>query len=196
MKKILITTILILCFFQANSQNLTHDDFVSLIPALKQENWKSVFKESTKLLKENENDTTEYHAIILYINIFSAAGMVSEGQMSYAELEKNIMKFEGQKVILPAHPVTTRVGALGQIKFEVNDSTNKAFISATNAKGFNILCFENISFKDKINLSDFPQKSLVRCGGTLEKIETNPNKSKIWILRLRIKDAFARRADR
>lgn len=195
MKKIFMTLILFLGICQSYGQTLTHEDFVSLIPALKEENWKLAFKESTKLLKRSEKDTTEFHSIILYINIFSASGMVSEGQMSYEDLEKNIMKFQGQKVIMPAHPVTTRDGALSQIKFEVNDSTNEAFTSATNAKGTNILCFEKFLFNEKIKLSDFPEKSFVRCGGTIDKIETNPNKSKIWILRLRIKDAFARKAN-
>jgi len=141
MKKIFMTLILFLGICQSYGQTLTHEDFVSLIPALKEENWKSAFKESTKLLKRSEKDTTEFHSIILYINIFSASGMVSEGQMSYEDLEKNIMKFQGQKVIMPAHPVTTRDGALSQIKFEVNDSTNEAFTSATNAKGTNSLLF-------------------------------------------------------
>lgn len=96
---------------------------------------------------------------------------------------------------MPAQPVTTKSGSLNQVKFEVNDSTNKAFIAATNSKGINILCFENFAFQDKINPNDFPEKSLVRCGGTLEKIETNPNQSLIWILRLSIDNAFVRKMD-
>jgi hypothetical protein len=195
MKKILTTAILFLRLYLSYGQTLTHDDFTSLIPYLKTEDWKSAFKESAKLLKSEEKDTSEYHAIILYINIFSAAGMVTEEQMTYKELEKNIMKFQGQKIIMSAHPVTLKDGALRQIKFDVTDTTNAAYTSATNAKGINILCFEKFLFKDKINLDDFPEKSFVRCGGTLEKIELNPNKSMIWILRLTVKDAFARKTN-
>lgn len=195
MRKILITAILCCGLIQSYGQTLTYDDFKSLIPYLKTEDWKSAFKESSKLLKSADKDTSEFHAIILYINIFSAAGMVTEEQMTYKELEKNVMKYQGQKIIMSAHPVTTKDGALGQLKFEVNDSTNTAFTSATNSKGVNILCFEKFIFKDEINLDDFPEKSFVRCGGTLEKIETNPNKSMIWILRLTVKEAFARKTN-
>jgi hypothetical protein len=37
--------------------------------------------------------------------------------------------------------------------------------------------------------------SFVRCGGTLEKIEFNPNQSKIWIMRLTVSDAFIRKLE-
>ena len=195
MKNILTTVVLFLGLFQSYGQTLTYDDFKSLIPYLQTENWKSAFKESTKLLKSADKDTSEFHAIILYINIFSAAGMVTEGQMTYKELENNVMKFQGRKIIISAHPVTIKDGALRQIKFDVTDSTNAAFVAATNSKGTYILCMEKFTFKDKINLDDFPEKTIVRCGGTLEKIETNPNKSMIWILRLTVKDAFARKAN-
>jgi hypothetical protein len=195
MKKLITTVILFLGLCQSYGQTLTYDDFKSLIPYLKTEEWKSAYKESAKLLKSADKDSSEFRAIILYINIFSAAGMVTENQMTYEELEKNVMKFQGQKIIMSAHPVTTKYGALRQIKFDVTDSTNAAFTSATNSKGINILCFEKFTFKDKINLDDFPEKSFVRCGGTLEKIETNPNKSMIWILRLTVTDAFARKAN-
>lgn len=195
MKKILTTVILFLGLYQSYGQTLTYDDFKRLIPYLKTEDWKSAFKESSRLLKSADKDTSEFHAIILYINIFSAAGMVTENQMTYKELEKNVVKFQGQKIMMSAHPVTTKDGALRQIKFEVTDSTNTAFITATNSAGTSILCFEKFIFNDKINLDDFPEKSIVRCGGTLEKIETNPNKSLIWVLRLTVTDAFARKTN-
>ena len=102
-----------------------------------------------------------------------------------------LAKLEG---IIPALESAHALSALKQIKFDVSDTTNEALVTATNSKGTNILCFERFLFKDKINPDDFPDKTLVRCGGTLEKIETNPNKSMIWILRLTIKDAFARKA--
>jgi hypothetical protein len=195
MKKTVVIFILSLVLFQSYGQTLSHDDFVSLIPYLKKEDWKSAFKESTKLLNAAEKDTSEFHAIILYINIFSAAGMVTEKKMTYKDLKKNVLKYEGQKIIMPAHPVTNRDGALRQIKFDVTDSTNTAFTSATNEDGVNILCFEKFIFKDKIILEDFPVKSFVRCGGTLQKIEFNPNESLIWILRLTVTDAFARKSN-
>lgn len=193
MKKIIIKLVLLFGLCQSYGQTVTYDNFKSLIPYLKAEDWNSSFNESSKFLLSAEKDTSDFKAIVLYINILSAAGMVTKGEMTYSELEKNVMKFQGQRIIMSAHPVTAKDGALRQIKFDITDTKNEAFCSATNASGQNILCFEKFIFKDKINLNDFPDHSFVRCGGTLAKIETNPNKSMIWILRLTVKDAFARK---
>lgn len=195
MKNFLLTIFLFVGLFQTSGQSLSYDDFKELIPYLVSEDWKSAFKQSGILLKSAGKDTSEFRAIILYINILSAAGMVTEGQMSYKELKKNVLKYKGQKIIMSAHPVTTKEGALNQIKFYDSDSTKTAFTAATNIEGVNILCFEKFTFKEGINLDLFPEKSIVRCGGTLENIETNPNESLIWILRLTVTDAFARKAN-
>ena len=189
MKTFLTTVILCFCLYQSYSQTLTDKDFNSLIPFLQKEDWKSAFDQSTKLLKSTESDTSAYHAKILYINIFSAAGMVSEGKMTYSALSKNVMKYKGQKVIMPFHPVSDNI-PLSATSLTVNDSVNQAFTSVANSLGTNIFCFETFDIKDKINVLDFPENSLAQCGGMLDKIETNPNKSKIWILRLTVTNAF------
>lgn len=194
MKKFLTTFVLLLGLTPTQAQTITYNDFKSLIPYLKTEDWKSAFQESSKLLKLANGDTSDLKAIVTYINIFTAAGMVTNGQMTYKELEDNIMQFQGQKIIMSAHPLTTKDGSLNCLKFSVSDTTNEAFTTATNTKGVNILCFEKFYFKDKLNPADF-MNSFVRCGGTLEKIELNPNKSMIWILRLTVRNAFARKAN-
>lgn len=193
MKGIFTTLVFILGLTMVQAQTISYEDFKGLIPYLKSENWRSAFQESSKLLKTANQDTSDFKAIVLYINIFSAAGMVTNGQMTYTELESNVYQFQGQKIIMSAHPLTIKDGALNCLKFSVTDSTNEAFASATNSKGTNILCFEKFYFKDKQNPTNFGN-SFVRCGGTLEKIELNPNKSKIWVLRLTVKNAFARKA--
>ncbi|MDP4208909.1 MAG: hypothetical protein Q8928_08860 [Bacteroidota bacterium] len=193
MKRILTALVFVFGLTMMQAQTVTYEDFKGLIPYLKTEDWKSAFQESSKLLKAADHDTSDFKAIVLYVNIFSAAGMVVNEQMTYKELENNIMQFKGQKIIMSAHPLTIKDGSLNCLKFSVSDTTNEAFTSSTNAKGTNILCFERFHFKDKQNPANFGN-SFVRCGGTLDKIELNPNKSMIWILRLTVKNAFARKA--
>jgi hypothetical protein len=176
------------------SQTITYDDFKGLIPYLRAEKWKSAYKESSKLLKSADKDTSDLKGIVVYINIFSAAGMVSEGKMSYKDLEEKVMPFQGQKVVMPGHPLSSRPGSLNTLSFSISDSTNTAFTSSTNHLGTNILCFEKFYLKEKINPDDF-KNAMVRCGGILEKIELNPNQSLIWIMRLTVTDAFARKAN-
>lgn len=194
MKKFLLVVTLFISVFSVKAQTLSYDDFKSLVPYLKEENWGEAFKRSSVLLQSASKDTFDFKAVIVYINIFSAAGMVSEGNMNYTELEQNVMKYEGQKILMSAHPVSSKDGALRQTKFTTTDSTNEAFTSATNAKGTNILCFEHFYLPKSFNPYEFSDGDIVRMGGVLQKIEMNPNKSKVWILRLTIGNAFVQRA--
>lgn len=194
-EKIILVVLLSFAPFLSIGQTLTYDDFTALIPYLKAQDWNKSFEESGKCLSKAPTDTSEFRAVILYIHIYSAAGLVSENKMKYKKLKKTINQFKGQKIIMSAHQVTKKEGVLNKISFAVTDTTNSAFISATNREGSSILCFEYIYFKDKINPDDFPEKSVVRCGGTLDSIEYNPNQSTIWIMRLKITDAFVRKAN-
>lgn len=187
MKKLMF--LFLLATLNSFSQAISHKNFFeSLIPHLQSENWSSAFKESEILLTNTEKDTSDIKAMTIYINILSAAGMVTEGKMTYYELEKKIIKFEGQKIIMLTHPIKKNNDS--SLNFTKLISQEEAFTIVSNKKGTNILSFEKIYFKDKLNISKF-QDTAVLCGGILEKIEMNPNKSDIWILVLTIKDAFA-----
>ncbi|WP_406825323.1 hypothetical protein [Pedobacter sp. KACC 23697] len=190
MKKCLSSIILILSFLGAMAQNLSYEDFKKLIPLLEKEDWKNAYNQSEKLLASSKKDTSNFRAIILYANILSAAGMVTENSMSYKEIEKNLIKYKGQKIIFSSHPITEKEGSLNCVQFSGPKLATSAFITATNKRGINILCFEKIVFKHPVSPTEFAG-SFVRCGGILDKIEFNPNKSLIWIIRLTVKEGFA-----
>ena len=86
----------------------------------------------------------------------------------------------------------TRISATGQT-WSCRTYRNGVWERVTKTRNIktNILCFEYFEYAEKINPSDFIGKN-VRCGGTLSAIEINPNKSKIWVARLKITNAFAR----
>lgn len=170
----------------SNAQTISYEDFKALIPYMEQEDWKNAFKQSAKLLDGAGSDSSDLKAIVLYMNILSSAGLVTIGQMTHAELDKHVVKFQGQKIVMSSRRVKP-------INFTITDSTNEAFFSTNNIKGTNILCFEKFYFNEKVNVAAL-EGAFIRFGGILEKIETNPNKSKIWILRLTVKNAFARKA--
>jgi len=175
------------------SQTISYQDyFENLIPHFQSENWSSAFKESEILLNNAEKDTSEIKAMTIYLNILSAAGMVTEGKMTYDELEKKIMKFEGQKIIMFPHPLKKENDS--SLNLTKLISQKEAFTIVANKKGTNILSFEKIYFKDELNISK-SQDMVVHCGGILEKIEMNPNKSDIWILVLTINEAFTRKSN-
>ena len=82
MKKGLIVLCLSCISFLAQTQ-VTRSDFKSLIPSIENEGWKYVFKRSGALLEANPTDSSEMHAMMVYIRLFSGAGLVSQGKMSY-----------------------------------------------------------------------------------------------------------------
>lgn len=194
MKKCLSLLICLICFIECQAQTVSYSDFKKLIPYLEAEDWENAYRISSDLLSASEKDTSDYRAIVLYASILSASGKVSQRLMTFEALEKAMSKLKGQKILFSSHPVTLKDGSLNSVKFSDTQPAKDAFITATNKAGTHILCFENIIFKKPVNPASF-NNSFVRCGGKIDKIEVNPNKSLIWISRLTIKDGFARASD-
>ncbi|GGH08208.1 hypothetical protein [Pedobacter zeae] len=191
MKKWLSLLSIIFCFIKSQAQTVSYNDFKKLIPYLQTEDWKNAYRISSDLLSSSEKDTSDYRAIVLYANILSASGMVTQRLMTFEQLEKAMSKHKGHRILFSSHPITQKEGSLNSVKFSDAKSAKDAFITATNKEGAHILCFENIIFKAPVNPASF-NNSFVRCGGKIDKIEFNPNKSLVWITRLTIKDGFAR----
>lgn len=172
---------------------VTRTDFLELIPYLKKEDWKPVFKKSGTLLAANRQDSPDMHDMMVYIRLFSGAGLVSEGKLTYKKLKEQVMPLVGQEILMAAHPYIKKEGLLNTIDFSKEGKQWKAFSAAANQSGTSILCMENFRLTNAP--LPFKEKTMVRCGGILKSIEFNPNESNIWILRLNVEDAFARSAE-
>lgn len=189
--KILTIFLAIFCLAQRVQSQVTYADFKSLIPYLENEDWKYTFKHAGELLEANPNDSSEMHAMMVYIRLFSGAGLVSQKKMSFKKLELAILPLVGQKVMMSAHPYVKGEGCgLNCTRLEKDSSQWKAFTAAANQAGTSILCMEHFELR-KAPLP-FKEKTFIRCGGILQGIELNPNESTIWILRLTVSDAFVR----
>ena len=190
-----ILTIIIFLTISSNTfgQTITYEDFKEVIPFLQKEDFKSAYEKTNKLLKSTTNDSSDLRGIITYMNIFSASGMVTLDQMTYEEFEESTKKFIGQYVVMSAHPcIDSSAKGYNSIQFINNDSGELEGMTITSNKQMtNILCFEYFDYEEEINPNELIGKN-VRNGGILSSIEINPNKSKIWIARLRVKNAFAR----
>jgi hypothetical protein len=191
MQKLLF--ILFLSIPWQHDAQVTSADFQELIPYLEKEDWKPVYKKSGTLLLANPTDSSEMHAMMVYIRLFSGAGLVSEGKMSYKKLEADVKPLVGQKILMAAHPYIKRDGTLNATNFSKEGTKWKAFSAAANQRGTSILCFEKFTLI-KAPLP-FQEKSFIRCGGMLKSIEFNPNESNMWIMRLNVEDAFVRSAE-
>ena len=190
-----IWTLLILFAVSNNisGQVITHDDFTSIIPLMQKEDYKEAFKKTKKLLEEKQNDSSDLRAIVTYMNRYAAAGMVTADQMSFKDFTKNANKYIGQRIVMSAHPcIDSSKHGFNSLQFRYEDGVLHGSTTTSNSKGFNILFFEYFYYANTI----YPEELIgenVRCGGILESIEVNPNKSKIWIARLHVSKAFARK---
>ena len=193
MKLILTLVLAVIVGTSSYGQVITYDNFKSVIPFLQKEDFKEAFDMTSELLTSTQNDTSDLRGIVTYMNIFSAAGMLTLDQMTYDDFTKNANKYIGHYIVMSAHPcIDSSSHGYNSLQFFTHSSGKlHGMTITTNHAKTNILCFEYFDYSDPINSSDFIEKN-VRCGGILQTAETNPNKSKIWIARLRIVDAFAR----
>ncbi len=176
----------------ANAQIITYDDFKSLIPYVQQEDYKEAFQRSAKALSGTQNDSSDLRGIVTYLNIYSAAGMVTMHQMSYPGFQKNAGKFIGQLLVMAAHPcVDSSANANNSLKFITRNGRLQGMVISGNRNGTSILLFEYFDFEEPINSKEFVGKN-IRTGGILESVEINPNQSGIWVARIHIRHAFAR----
>jgi hypothetical protein len=173
-------------------QSITYDDFKAVLPLLQKENFKTAFKKTNLLLASTINDSSEFRAIITYMNIFSAAGMVTVGQMTHAAFLKNASQYLGQQLIMAAYPCMDSItAAFNTLTFIMKDGEVQGSLAASNKTNTAILCFEEFKYTTPVNPAGLIGKT-VRCGGTLSRIEVNPNNSRGWIARLLINKAFIR----
>jgi len=173
-------------------QVISYDDFKTVIPFLQKEDFKGAFERTNQLLNTTQNDSSDLRGIVTYMNIFSAAGMVSLDQMTHDDFLKNANKYVGQRLVMSAHPCidSTAIG-FNSLQFRMSGEKLQGSTTSANNSKTSILCFEYFKYAEEINPADFIGKN-VRCGGTLESVEVNPNKSTIWISRIFIANAFAR----
>ncbi|MGN6420068.1 MAG: hypothetical protein ACTHMC_21355 [Pseudobacter sp.] len=192
MKFILILFLPLLVTSASYGQVITYDEFKTVIPFLQKEDFKGAFDKTSNLLSNTQNDSSDLRGIVTYMNIFSAAGMVSLDQMTHAEFLKNANQYVGQRLVMSAHPcVDSSSQDFNSLKFVNKEGELRGMTITSNNKKTNILCFEYFKYADPINPSELIGKN-IRCGGKLASVEVNPNKSSIWISRLHIENAFAR----
>ena len=190
--KFILTLLCPLIAFACYGQAMTAEQFRSVIPFVQKEDFKGAFEKTNQLLSTTENDSSDLRGIVTYMNIFSAAGMVTLDQLTHADFLKIANKYIGQKLVMAAHPcIDSSSEGFNSLKFVSVNGQIQGLTITVNNKKTNILCFEYFKYADPVKPSELIGKN-IRCGGILEAVEVNPNNSLIWISRLRLTKAFAR----
>jgi len=196
MKQILL--IILLCIFSsvlicaqtpAKPDPLTETHWKELLTALDREDWDTGFDRSSEYLRRvREEDDRKRVARLRYTVLFTAAGKVFSGKMSYDELEKVIVGFAGKEIVFPYRAIKGNCeGDFNYICWSKEDQ-NKAMITATNKKAVSIFAFEYVEFKDKFNFAKNEGK-MAEITGIVKAINPNPNRSNIVILRIYVSGA-------
>jgi hypothetical protein len=167
----------------------TDQQWKELLVAAQGGNWTDAVKLSTQYLKEMKDDDDRLPRL-RYIYLYSAAGAVSEGKMSYGQLEENLKDFIGKRVVLPYHPIADAEdkGALSVIRAS-GGKNDRLFVAAANESGTTVHSFEYIQLKEPFNLKGH-EGELATISGVIDSIEPNPNKSDLLIMRIHISDGL------
>lgn len=192
MKSILLFLLQFFITVTCYCQVISYQDFKSIIPFVQTEDFKAAFERSAQLLSSTENDSSDLRGIVTYMNIFSAAGMVSTDQMTHSDFLKNANGYKGQRIVMSAHPcIDSTAEGYNSLKFITAEGQQQGMTITANTKKTSVLCFEYFKYADNIQPSGLIGRN-VRCGGILDSVEVNPNGSKVWISRLHVVNAFAR----
>ncbi|HEY9046761.1 MAG TPA: hypothetical protein VIN08_12740 [Ohtaekwangia sp.] len=176
----------------AQLQVITHDDFETVIPYLQREDFKGAFEKTRELITTTRDDSSDVRGIVIYMNIFSAAGMVTQDLMTHDDFLTNAYTHIGQRIVMPAHPcVDSSSLVYNTLKFITYEGKTQGLTVTANKARTNILLYEYFDYSRAINQDVYIGKN-VRSGGRLRSIEVNPNKSKVWIARLHITNAWVR----
>jgi hypothetical protein len=144
-------------------------------------------------LAKAEGDNSEYHQMVAYINIYSAAALTSQGKMTRAELKELVTKYKNQTIFMSGHIASVNPKNTLNKTFLSNAGEKTTGYTAIATSDFKIIMAEDIRFNEKLDLNYY-FASTVRCGGKLSDFEVNMNENDpSWILKITVSDAFIRR---
>lgn len=196
--KILFTAfVVVACVIAVSAQQqspvpdkLTTEQWDLLFSALEGEKWKEAFDLSSKYIETLKNDdNADSIENLRYILIYSAAGSVSDGDMSYDDLEKQLPKAVGKKVALPFHPVGVECHSpMFNYVCRSDGKEHDVMITSSNSTATTIFAFEYIDLAKDFDFEKH-QGEMATVIGTVDRIEPNPNRSNLLIMRIFIKDA-------
>jgi hypothetical protein len=169
------------------STEVTEGQWRGVLVAVSNEDWVTAVELSSKYLKQLKDDD-ERLPRLRYIYLYAAAGKVSEGAMSYDELEKSLKDFIGKEIALPYRPIALR--CRGDLNFicPSEGRKDKLVVAATNKAGTTIHAFEYVQLREPFDFASHDGEA-ASVGGTIDSIQPNPNKSTVLIMRIYISGA-------
>jgi hypothetical protein len=167
-------------------------ELTTILVSLQKRDYKSAFKITSRLLDEHRNDSLKLKPVLIYMNILSAAGLVSENKSTHSKFLSIANQFVGQNIeSLPYKCVDSSVITFGSFKFHMNQNGTYGEVVSSNPDATSIFIFEKYFFTETFSKNDYIGKYII-AAGTLDSIEINENLSTIWISRMSVKNTILR----
>lgn len=166
------------------SVEIPEKDWNQILKTLEDENWMlatSLISQSLTKVKI-ENDKKQL-ARLHYFYLYALSGKVSQGKMTFDELEKVSDSFIGKDFLMPPRKVLADCKKALNYICSLKDYSHTLRFTASN-KAFNsIHSFEYVMLPETFDMVKFDGIEIV-LGGKLKKAEFNPKKESSWIMRL------------
>ncbi len=183
------------------STEISDKEWQNLNDAMRTEKWNVGAFLASGLLERlgNENDKKQL-AQLRYFYLYSLAGKVIsyseeknplEEKAARLELQNVADEFIGTEILMPPRQFIYNCSRVLNYICSVKDNENALRVTATNQAGTSIHSFETVLFDQKVDLKEFIGKETF-LGGTLAKVEFNPENSNLWIMRLFFVKGFVR----
>jgi hypothetical protein len=192
---ILITALLSFSAAAQAAKSVSIDDqqWNELVTALEGENWDTAAKLSSEYLKTVQSeDGPRGLDRLRFMYLYSSAGRVASGKMSFEDLEKQLKDFVGKQVMLPSLSISGSCTKVRPPLFNTicgGDDPTRLMITSTNKAARGIHAFVYVQLNEKFD----PAKNENKLGviiGKIDSIAPNPNKSRLLVMRIYISDAI------
>jgi hypothetical protein len=168
-------------------------DWGVLVDAVQSENWEnSTSMANGYLTKIKTENNKKQIARLRYILLYALAGKIVEASFAgkkaeeaeaRVELEKAANEFLGKEFFMPSRKVSDDCEGRLNYVCRSKQQANVLRVTTTNQAGTAIHSFEYLRLKQNFSIAENIGKEVI-LSGVLRKIEFNPNKSNVWIMRL------------
>lgn len=163
---------------------IPESDWLKMADAMYLENWETASTLALKNLQKLKTDNAKKQmAQLRYIYLYSLAGKVAEGKMTFASFENVARSFVGQEFLLVGRQLLADCNTKVNYICAAKNNNRVLRVTATNRAGTTIQLFEYVVLNESFDLRANSEK-VAFLGGNLKKVESNLDKPEMKVARL------------
>jgi hypothetical protein len=168
----------------ARAGEISEANWLKMADAMYLENWETASALALQNLQKLKTDNEKKQlAQLRYIYLYTLAGKVAEGKMTFANFEQIANTFVGQEFLLVSRQLLADCNTKVNYICAAKDNDRVLRVTATNRTATAIHLFEYVVLDESFDLRANNEK-LAFLGGKLKKVESNLYKPDMKIARL------------